>query len=239
MDIIKFENPGYKFQVKNQTQAEIQIYTFIGEDYFDTGMSAVKFSEELSLIPETVNTLDIRLNSPGGDVFDGVAIYNQIRSFARKTGANVRMFVDGWAASIASIIMMAGDEIIMGEGTTVMIHKPWTMTVGDASEHEDTIMRLDKIEDNMIDIYRRKSNASREEFEKMLKAETWLNAEEAIALNLVDRKTNDDESFAAAASVDLGIFAAKAKWFSKKPNVQSKSEVYRKQANKIFDKLKV
>ena len=93
--------------------------------------------------------VDIHINSGGGDVFAGIAIYNMLRSCAGKK----TVYIDGWAASIASIIAMAGDEIIMPENSYLMVHKAWTVAMGNADEMRELADRLDKIDSGILATY--------------------------------------------------------------------------------------
>lgn len=126
--------------------------------------------------------LTVALNSGGGDVFAGVSMYNALKNY----DGNVTVRVDGLAASIASIIAMAGDKIIMSPGSMMMIHKPWTLAVGDANELDKVKEVLNSIESSMIPIYTTRTGKSEEEITKLLNDETWMTAEEAVELGFAD-----------------------------------------------------
>lgn len=126
--------------------------------------------------------LTVSLNSGGGDVFAGVSMYNALKNF----DGNVTIRVDGLAASIASIIAMAGDKIIMSPGSMMMIHKPWTMAVGDANELDKVKEVLSDIEKSLLPIYTARTGKSEEEVQALLDAETWMTAEEAVAEGFAD-----------------------------------------------------
>ena len=121
--------------------------------------------------------LEIHINSPGGDVFAGITIYNML---ARHTGKKTA-YIDGLAASIASVIPMCADEIVMYENAMLMMHKPWTRAAGNADDLADQIKVLEKCEQSIISMYRSKlkDSVSDAEIKQMLKAETWLTAQEA------------------------------------------------------------
>src|SRR5690606_2669129 len=141
-------------------EAEIIIYAGIGQDFWGDGsmVSAKNFSDELKKISDGVKTLNIRLNSPGGDVFDGIAIYNRIVDWKlKKKDRKVNVYIDGCAASIASIIALAGDDVQMGEGALYMIHLPWTFAWGNRMDLDNTINRLMDVEEQMLNIYSKKS----------------------------------------------------------------------------------
>lgn len=133
-------------------------------------------------LKERSGDLTVSLNSGGGDVFAGVSMYNALKNY----DGTVTVRVDGLAASIASIIAMAGDKIIMSPGSMMMIHKPWTFAVGDAKELDKVKEVLDQIEKSMLPIYTARTGKSEEEISALLDAETWMNAEEAVEMGFAD-----------------------------------------------------
>ncbi len=183
------------------------MYGGIGQDFWGDGsmISAKNFSDELKNIPKTVKNIDLRINSPGGDVFDGVTIYNRLKQF----DAHITVYIDGLAASIASIIALAGDEIKIGEGALYMVHLPWTFAYGNRMELDNTVSRLMDVEEQMVSIYAKKTGLDRSEIKALLEAETWLDADQAIEKGFVDSKV--DESIPIAAS------AIESKWIVRKP----------------------
>src|SRR5690606_35769460 len=124
----------------------------------------------------------VRINSPGGDVFAGVSIMNMLKD----REGEVTGIVDGLAASIASVIAMAGDKVIMNTGSMMMIHNAWSMAVGDSNELRKLADQLDKIGDSIIDVYATRTGLSKDELKAMLDAETWMGAEEAVELGFAD-----------------------------------------------------
>jgi len=218
-----------KIYSKNATQAEIIIYAGIGQDYYKDGsmISAKDFSEKLNALPSTINTLNIRINSGGGDVFDGIAIYNRLKQHKAKKVVHI----DGLAASIASIIALAGDEIIIGEGALYMIHLPWTMAWGNRMEIDNTVNRLMDIEEQMLGIYSKKTKLDRNEIRAMLEKETWLGADEAIAKGFVDSQSEDTVAIAASA--------IKSPWIAKKPEAYfSQTEATKLKAKSLLEKVR-
>lgn len=211
-------NSKKSFEIKNKadTKAEIIIYDQIGLDWWGDGVSAKTFQKEMKELPSTVEQIDLRLNSPGGNVFDGVTIYNLLKQHK----ANVTVYIDGMAASIASIIAMAGDEIIIGEGAMFMIHKPMAGTYGNSVELLDMIDLLDNIENQMINIYKKKVSISDAELQKMILDETWINAEDAINMGFATRLAEDGEILNIAASYDTD----KADWMKRKPTMKIKKQ---------------
>lgn len=216
------QGTGLRVLNSSETDAEIVIYASIGTDFWGMGtsISAKDISEELKKIPDTVKNLSIRINSEGGDVFDGVAIYNRLKQFkAKKT-----VHIDGLAASIASIIALAGDEILMGEGALFMIHLPWTYARGDEVELAQVIDRLRDVKDQMVSIYARKTKLSRAEIERLLKKETWMDYEEAKDLGFVTGKSEDTVAIAAKALSAPWITRPPQKVFSQTAAISSRLE---------------
>jgi ATP-dependent Clp protease, protease subunit len=159
-------------------EAEVFVYGDIG-GWFD-GVSAEDFAREIGALD--VGTINIRLNSPGGLVFDGIAIYNAIASHK----ANIIVHIEGVAASIASVIAMAGDEIRIGEAATVMIHKPWSIVMGDAESMRKEAEVLDTLEGGILDIYAARTGKSLDELKTMVAAETWLRGQDAVDAGFAD-----------------------------------------------------
>lgn len=177
---------------------ELLIYDVI-DDWF--GISAQAVVEALKGI--TAERIRVRINSPGGDVFAGLAIFNALNGHA----AAIEVHVDGLAASAASIIAMAGDEVVMEAGTFLMVHKAWTIMIGNADEMRDLAGVLDKIDGELAGIYARRAGVDRAEAEAWMAAETWFTAEDAIAAGLADRAAaaNGDEDDSDAAQAALGF----------------------------------
>ncbi len=199
---------------KSAAKSEIVIYGPIGDSWDGEGVSAKQFSEALKEVPDTVKNIDLRLNSPGGDCFQGIAIYNRMKQHSAK----FTVYIDGLAASMASVIMLAGNEIIMGEGALVMIHLPWTMAWGNRKDLDTTIERLTDIEEQMISMYAKKTKMSRMEIKSMLEKETWMDAATAKEMGFVDA-TMEETMPIAASSLD------KATWINRAPKMRTDSDV--------------
>ncbi|MFB4348474.1 head maturation protease, ClpP-related [Microbacterium sp. CR_7] len=151
-----------------------------------------------------VATLNVYINSPGGDVYDGIAIRNALR----QSPAHIIVHVDGIAASAASYIACAGDEVVMGENAEIMIHDAWTIVLGNAEELRVAAGDLDRISDNIAAMYAEKAGGIAADWRELMKAETWYTAEEAVAAGLADRLDSDTATdTAAAAQFDLSMFA--------------------------------
>lgn len=181
----------------SSSAVEVLIYDDIGEGWMG-GISAKDFAKELKAFgsPETIN---VRINSAGGSVFDGVAIYNTLL----KNPANVVVHIDGLAASIASIIAMAGDEINMADNAMMMIHDPWTVAGGNAKDLRDQANVLDKIGDTLVSTYAKRTDGDDDAIRKMMSEETWMSAEEAKDFGFVDNITDE---LKIAAYFDLSKF---------------------------------
>lgn len=160
--------------------AELYIYSEIGDGWFG-GMSAASCADALKQIGN-VDTLDIYINSPGGNVFDGIAIYNQLARFkARKI-----VHVDALAASIASVIAMAGDVIKMASNAQMMIHDPWGLVAGTAEDLRTTADTLDQCRDTILDTYVARAKVDRDECMKWMSDETWMRAATALERGFCD-----------------------------------------------------
>src|SRR5690606_10474465 len=162
------------------------------ESWYGDEVTPQLFRDELA---EHNGDLTIVINSPGGDVFAGVAIYNAIKN---RNDGHVTVRVDGVAASIASVIAMAGDTIKMSLGSTMIIHKPWSMAMGDDKELAKTIELLNKLEGSIVDIYADRTGLDKEKIVELLAAETWLNPEEAVALGFADNAPEQKTSLSDA-----------------------------------------
>lgn len=174
---------------------EVYIYDVIGDGWGD-GTTAKSFATDLKTLGE-LDTLNVYINSPGGIVSDGVAIYNQlVRSRARKM-----VYIDGIAASIASVVAMAGDEIIIAKNAMMMIHDPWAFMMGTAEELRHEANVLDAIRDTLIETYAERANADPKDVAKWMKAETWFNGQECVDAGLADRICEKDVEIAALATI--------------------------------------
>ncbi|WP_442958761.1 MULTISPECIES: ClpP-like prohead protease/major capsid protein fusion protein [unclassified Providencia] len=165
------EKSWFQIKATSETSADIYIYDEIGM----WGISARRFTEDLISLGN-INHINLHIHSPGGEVFEGIAIYNQLKNH----NATITVHIDGLAASMASVIAMVGDEIIMPTNAMMMIHKPWGVSWGDANDMRDYADLLDKVENVLIPAYMEKTGKTKEEIEAMLGEETWLTAEECV-----------------------------------------------------------
>lgn len=189
-------------KAEDPTVVDISIIDFIGDwldDYWGFGVTAKAFVEELAKLPDAVKTIRLHVNSPGGDVFAAVNIANALRDQRASKGRAIAVFIDGLAASSASVVIMAGDTIAIGDNALVMIHNPWTITLGEAADLRKSADSLDKIRETIIATYRWQSPLSDEVLGELMDAETWMDADEAIANGFATEKV---EGLKAAAALD-------------------------------------
>lgn len=183
-------------------EGELYIYGDITSwEWDETDTSANSFKRDLDALGD-IHTLNLYMNSPGGSVFEGVTIYNILK----RHKARVIVHIDGLAASIASVIAMAGDEIHMPRNAMMMIHNPWTFTWGNAAELRKAADDLDRIGGSMKQTYldRSRGKLADDELTEMLDAETWLSAQECHDYGLCDVV---GEANQAAACVSEDLFA--------------------------------
>lgn len=177
---------------------ELWIYDTIGEGFFSAGVTAKAVRDDLAKM-DTKQRLTVRINSPGGDVFEAVAINALLSEW--KGGVDVQ--VDGLAASAASYIATVGDKVTMAEGSMLMIHDPWTVAFGNAEEMQRAADTLDKIAENLVGAYSRKSGLASAEVRDIMRAETWLTADEAVAKGFASA-IGGDKAKACAVSPMFG-----------------------------------
>ncbi|SNY94069.1 ATP-dependent protease ClpP, protease subunit [Cohaesibacter sp. ES.047] len=179
---------------------ELVLYGEVGEGWWGDWFAASQVVEALAEHGSD-NDLAVRLNSPGGLAYEGVSIFNALKSHQGK----VTIYVDGLAASAASIIAMAGDEIVMREGSTMMIHDPATIAWGNSGDLTKAIQSLDKLGEQMAGIYARVSSKSKDDARTIMKEETWLTGEEAVAEGFAT--ANDNEPAVDPVAFDYRIYA--------------------------------
>lgn len=192
------------FNKKGSDSAEILIYGAIGASFWSDSVSAKDFKKQLKELG-AVKNLDVRINSEGGSVFDGAAIYNMLVEHEAK----VTTHVDGMALSAASVILMAGDDRVMAENAFVMIHDPWSIVLGDSRAMRKEADLLDSIKSTIVKMYVDRSNKDAAEIERMMADETWMTSDEALEHGFVDRVT---ENLKVAASFDATRFNRVPEW---------------------------
>ena len=185
----------FRIQNKAGSTPEVFIYDEIG--YF--GHSAKDFSDSLATIDS--DELTVHLNSPGGDIFDGLAIYQSLKNHSAK----VNIVVDGLAASIASVIAMAADNLVMAPKATMMIHDGWSMSMGNAGEMRKMADLLDKQSDIIASVYADRTGQPADFWRDRMKDETWYSADEALAAGLIDEV--EGQAKKVTDPFDLSVFA--------------------------------
>lgn len=195
----------------------------VDEEFEDTDVSASGFRDALNHLGD-IKELNLHINSPGGSVFQGIAIYNMLK----ESKAKVNIYVDGVAASIASVIAMAGDSIFMSSNSMMMIHNPYTYMVGNANELRKAADFMDKLTDASKQAYLDKAGdkLTNDKIQEIMDDETWLSAQEAVDLGLADE-------ILAPVQVAASINNPFAKQFKHMPSelLESAKKVQAKKAN--------
>lgn len=187
-------NKWFNIQGK-ATDAVAEVYIF--DEIGAYGISAQEFITEMKEYKDT--PVNLRINCIGGDVFDGMAMYNIIKKREAKTTA----YIEGIAASMGSVIALAADEVVMAENSLFMIHNAWGGAMGGAEDMRKTASVLEKISGEIASIYKRKTRLSLDRINDMMDEETWFNAEEAYELGFVDTIS---DSIKVAAKYDVSKF---------------------------------
>lgn len=213
--------------------AEVLIYDVIGDWWMDT--DAASIASRIKALD--VNEITVRINSPGGSAFDGIAIMNALRAH----DARVVVRVDGLAASAASVVAMAGDEIIMGPASQMMIHEAWVYTSGDAGFLRSEADRLDKLSESITALYARRAGGDFDEWRALVAAETWFTAEEAVSAGLADRVDGEPvEPGELSATFNLSRFRFAGREHAPAPRIPSAEavEVNHKKGDNMSDLMK-
>jgi ATP-dependent Clp protease protease subunit len=181
----------------------ISMYDPIGEAWDGSGVTAKRISSALRAIGN--KDVTVNLNSPGGDFFEGVAIYNLLRTHPAKVTVNVL----GLAASAASVIAMAGDEVLMGDGAFLMIHNAWAVAMGNRHDMREAADMLEPFDQAMADVYAARSGVDVASVAAMMDKETWINASQAVAdgfaTGLLEPETIKKDASAGASKRALAM----------------------------------
>lgn len=160
---------------KKENEADIMIFGDITSwPWMEEDVSAYMLSKQIADLD--ANTINIHINSYGGEVAEGLAIYNSLKQH----GAKIRTYCDGFACSIASVVFMAGTERIMSNASLLMVHNPWTYTSGNAQKLRKTAEDLDKMTQASVNAYLEHVSLSEEEIKQLLDDETWLTPQESL-----------------------------------------------------------
>ncbi|MDZ4649866.1 Clp protease ClpP [Bacillus cereus] len=216
-----------RFEAKGENEYKLTVYGSIGGWFSENNAEAVR----RKIQDVKAEKIHVHINSGGGSAFDGVAICNQLKQHS----AEIIVHVDGWAASAASVIAMAGDKIIMPSNTMMMIHQASTFEYGNADLFEKTARDLRKIDSALAASYKKRFVGTDEELKQLLKDETWLTAEEAVALGLADEiadeieidDTQEDEEVEVVENFKEDLVAK----YMKQPNNQNPKEPIQEPVN--------
>lgn len=189
--------PWYRIE-NSANAAEVYIY----DEISPYGVTANDFVRDLNSIARP--TINLHLNTPGGDVFDGIAIFNALKAHS----AFVNVYIPGLAASIGTVIAMAADRIVIAPHARMMIHEAWGMSMGNASDMAKMAERLEATSDNIASIYAERAGGDVAAWRELMRSETWYTDEAAVAAGLADEvgRSNDESALKQAASFDLSIF---------------------------------
>lgn len=197
----------------DQRVATLRLYDPVDSWGGEWGVSAKEFATALDELPDTVEEIRLHINSPGGEVFEGIAVLNALRSH----DARVVAVVDGLAASAASFIACGADEVVMARNSEMMIHDAWGLCVGNAEDMRTLAEDLDRLSDNIASVYAEKAGGKVSDWRAAMSRETWYSAEEAVAAGLADRVDTKD---AAKNTFDLSIFTFAGRNAAPEPQAQ-------------------
>ncbi len=189
-------------QEESETRTLFLNGTIAEESWFDDDISPAIFKDELN---SGTGDITVWINSPGGDCIAAAQIYNMLVDYKGK----VKVYIDGLAASAASVIAMAGDEVLMSPVSMMMIHNPATMAFGDHEDMKKAIEMLDEVKESIINAYEIKSGLSRDKLSKLMDNETWMNANKAIELGLADGIIEKEDKDKDEAKPSALLFSSK------------------------------
>ncbi|MBZ5566576.1 MAG: Clp protease ClpP [Acidobacteriia bacterium] len=204
----------------NAGELVLEVYDIIGEDCFGQGICAKQVSEAIAAAGN-FDRVTLSINSPGGDLFEGVAIYNILKGCGKPVSAKVI----GLAASAASLIACAGDEVTMGLGTQYMLHEAMAIEAGYAADMRKMADTLDSVTNSAADIYVAKTGMAKDKILAMMAAETWMGSEEACTKGFADA-CSKTQAMASTRSFDLSVFKnAPAELSKTEPEPKTEPEV--------------
>jgi len=183
------------YNINSKASKVVDVYIF--DEIGMGGVNAQGFIEEIKSFKDS--PMNLHINCVGGDVFDGMAIFNIIKKRTAKT----TVYIEGIAASMGSVIALAADSVVMAENSLFMIHNAWGGAMGEAKEMKKTAKLLDKISGEIADIYVKKTKLPYDKVKEMMDEETWLNAEEALELGFID---SISDAIKVAAKYDVSKF---------------------------------
>lgn len=219
-------------RIKQQAENSINIYLYgeIADYWWDDESNSAKCLKDKLTEMNDITEINLHINSLGGDVIEGIAMFNLLKQHPAK----VNVYVDGFACSIASVIAMAGDTIYMPKNSMMMIHNCWTYTDGNAKELRKKADDLDKIMEASIESYLAKINISREELIELLDAETYLTAEECYKMGFADVLMPISETIEQSATKSILQLVEENKKLKEQKNTNKDST---NKNEKDFDKI--
>lgn len=194
---------------KNQTEGEtdardLELYGTIAEEsWFDDDVTPGQFKEELF---SGSGDVTVKINSPGGDCVAASMMYSMLRDYEAKGKGKITVKVEGIAASAASVVAMAGTEVLMEPTALMMIHNPATLAFGDHSDMQKAIEMLDEVKESIINAYETKTHLSRAKLSHLMDEETWMNANKAVELGFADRLASEE----SGAEIPAYAFSGRA-----------------------------
>lgn len=221
-----------KYRIENAASATPELYLYgpIGGGFFGDGLSAEKVVKDINALGKKKD-IHVRIDSPGGNVFDGFNIYNALV----RNPATITVYIDALAASIASAIAMAGSKIHIAENSLMMVHEPYGFAVGTAEEMRKQANLLDKTRDNLLQTYVNKSGQKPEKVSDWMRAETWFNATEALQAGLATDIVTAPAMAASASKEFIEKFGYRncPAWFQSSKD-KPRLEAYRVKAGQVF-----
>ena len=191
------------FRIDNAShdEATVWLYDMIVSDSFWGGVSAIDFAKQMTAID--AKTIHLRIHSPGGEVFAGQAMAQIIREHA----AHIIAHIDGYAASAASWVALAADEVVISAGGMIMIHNANTIAYGNARDLQDTAALLEKVDGILVATYAEATGQDPQQIADWMAAETWFTAEEALQYKFADRIAKTPDSAAPGNAIQWNLTA--------------------------------
>lgn len=199
--------------------AEIKVYGDIGDNFWkdeeDKSVTSVADLEKFLTENKNLATIDIYINSNGGNVFDGIAMYNMLK----RHKAYKRVYIDGFACSIASVIAMVGNKVVMPKTSMMMIHNPWTIAMGNAEELRKIADDLDMMGDVIKNAYMSKVNIGEDKLSELMNAESFLTAEQCFEYGFCTQV--GDETDGSVQAVETALNQYENLYANKLANLES------------------
>lgn len=198
--------PFWSIRGEDTDEPELLLYGVLDEsEFWGDEVTSQQFARDMMALRG--KNVKVRINSPGGNVFTGLAMHSIIKQHDK----TVTVYIDGLAASAASVVAMAGDEVVMPAGSMMMIHNPWTIAVGESKDFRKLADDLDKIRDSLMTAYEEKTGMSREDLTTLMDEETWLSAAQAKEYGFADTVESELQ---VAASIGDGRMTVNGVSFS-------------------------